>query len=118
MSPGRRFINALIGTAEREGRIDVAKAAVLREMAAIDRAAEALAAERAARLFGTMGGRRWDADDAMRAFAQSRKGVKRKCELHALLEDDDALLAWAERRAGALSVADTAGGELSEVRDG
>ncbi len=111
MSPGRRFINALIGTAEREARIDVAKAAVLREMAAIDEQAAGVVQDGR---FEFYAGDAFELE-ARRVTVERRRLDERKRKLHALLEDDDALLAWAQRKAGALSVADTAGGELSEA---
>lgn len=112
---------------QRAERIDVAKAAVLREMAAIDE-------ERARRrrqpitlppaLSMAWPAPRLMADEfeaEVHAIIEriTESGVhteeaRRKRELHALLEDDAALLAYHERKAGALSVS-TAGGELSEV---
>ena len=88
----------------RDWRIDVAKAAVLRELAAIDEARDAEPLRYVAE-----GTPEWIAEVERRAAQWQHK-----MGLHTLLEDDEALLVYHDRKAGTLSES-TAGGGLSEV---
>lgn len=85
-------------------RIDAAKAAVQREIDAID---EELA--RAPLQYTIPDADNWAEVWGWRTGRHAEKGRLRR-----MLEDGEALLAYHERRAGALSES-TAGGELSEV---
>ena len=92
----------------RDWRIDVAKAAVLREMAALsDRMAEMAPHAKPGRDYITK-------VSAAIASAEWHRCDDRAKALAHLLNDDDALLAYHDRKAGALSES-TARGELSEV---
>ena len=93
---------------QRAERIDVAKAAVLREMAALsDRMAEMAPHAKPGRDYITKA-------SAAVASAEWHRCDDRAKSLARLLNDEGALLAYHERKAGALSEP-TAGDELSEV---